>query len=123
MDIKDVLSANSGLEKVMGDVLRVLGLYRRLWLSEIYAEIRGMNTSLNEETPKLSDVEKAVEKLQKLGYITVERRTRASLSSMGSIEDLLITLSQKPEIIQALANDKKLQEYNQLRYKLLGRRS
>ncbi|HDJ83562.1 MAG TPA: hypothetical protein ENG44_01025, partial [Desulfurococcaceae archaeon] len=93
MDIKDVLSANSGLEKVMGDVLRVLGLYRRLWLSEIYAEIRGMNATLNEETPKLSDVEKAVEKLQKLGYITVERRTRASLSSMGSIEDLLITLS------------------------------
>ena len=123
MDIKDVLSADSGLEKVMGDVLRVLGLYRRLWLSEIYAEIRGMNTSLNEETPKLGDVEKAVEKLQKLGYITIERKTRASLSSMGSVEDLLITLSQKLEIIQALANDKKLQEYNQLRYKLLSGRS
>lgn len=121
MDIGSILSASTGLEKVMGDVLRVLGLYRRLWLSEIYAEIRGMNSSLNEELPKFDDVERAVRELQKLGYVVVEQRTRASLSTMGSVEDLLVTLNQKLEILQALANDKKLQEYNQLRYSSFSR--
>jgi len=120
MDVRNILSANTGLKKVMCDVLRVLGLYRRLWLSEIYAEIRGMNTSLNEELPKFNDVEKAVEELRKLGYIIVEERTRASLSTTGSVEDLLVTLNQKTEILQALANDKKLQEYNRLRYELFS---
>ena len=121
MDIKNILSANTGLEKVMGDVLRVLGLYRRLWLSEIYAEIRGMNASLNEELPRFSDVEKAVEELRKLGYIIVEQRTRASLSTTNGVKDLLVILNQKTEILQALANDRKLQEYNRLRYKLFSK--
>ena len=121
VDLKTILSASKGLEKVMGDVLRVLGLYRRLWLSEIYAEIRGMNASLNEESPRFSDVEKAVEELRKLGYIIVEQRTRASLSTTNGVKDLLVILNQKTEILQALANDRKLQEYNRLRYKLFSK--
>jgi hypothetical protein len=119
LDLARVLGSREGLEKVMGDVLRVLALYRRLWLTEIVLEIEGMNTTLNESIPTRKDVEKAVKELSTLGYVYVEKRLRSSLQSESGVEDLLVTLNETPELLTALANDEKLNKYVAVMYSLL----
>ncbi|MCC6017240.1 MAG: hypothetical protein LM582_09415 [Desulfurococcaceae archaeon] len=119
MDLARVLGSREGLEKVMGDVLRVLALYRRLWLTEIVLEIEGMNTTLSESIPTRKDVEKAVKELSTLGYVYVEKRLRSSLQSESGVEDLLVTLNETPELLTALANDEKLNKYVAVMYSLL----
>lgn len=114
-----MLGSREGLEKVMGDVLRVLALYRRLWLTEIVLEIEGMNTTLSESIPTRKDVEKAVKELSTLGYVYVEKRLRSSLQSESGVEDLLVTLNETPELLTALANDEKLNRYLAVMYSLL----
>jgi hypothetical protein len=119
LDLARVLGSREGLEKVMGDVLRVLALYRRLWLTEIVLEIEGMNTTLSESIPTRKDVEKAVKELSTLGYVYVEKRLRSSLQSESGVEDLLVTLNETPELLTALANDEKLNRYLAVMYSLL----
>jgi hypothetical protein len=119
LDLARVLGSREGLEKVMGDVLRVLALYRRLWLTEIVLEIEGMNTTLSESIPTRKDVEKAVKELSTLGYVYVEKRLRSSLQSESGVEDLLVTLNESPELLTALANDEKLNKYLAVMYSLL----
>jgi hypothetical protein len=119
LDLARVLGSREGLEKVMGDVLRVLALYRRLWLTEIVLEIEGMNTTLSESIPTRKDVEKAVKELSTLGYVYVEKRLRSSLQSESGVEDLLVTLNETPELFTALANDEKLNRYLAVMYSLL----
>jgi hypothetical protein len=121
LDLAKLLGASEGVEKVMGDVLRVLALYRRLWLTEISMEIEGMNTTLNESTPSYKDVEKAVNELSRLGFVCVEKRLRSTLHSEGGIQDLLVTLNETPELFNALANDEKLNKYIVVRYSMLRR--
>ncbi|MEM0026558.1 MAG: hypothetical protein QXT53_01305 [Ignisphaera sp.] len=119
MDINAILNAREGIEKIMGDVLRVLRLYRRLWLTEIHMEIEGMNSTLKEEVPSYDDVSKAVKELSNLGYVQVERGIRGSLQHAHGIEDYLITMIDDPKIINALTNDKKLSEYIRIRYSFM----
>jgi hypothetical protein len=119
LDLARVLGSREGLEKVMGDVLRVLALYRRLWLTEIVLEIEGMNTTLSESIPTRKDVEKAVKELSTLGYVYVEKRLRSSLQSESGVEDLLVTLNETPELLTALADDEKLNRYLAVMYSLL----
>ncbi|MET1160354.1 MAG: hypothetical protein ABWW65_05280 [Thermoprotei archaeon] len=118
--IRDILGSSSGLEKVMGDVLRVLGLYRRLWLSEIYMEISGMNSTLKDEVPDYNIVEKAVIELSKMGYVTLEKRIRGVPYKREGVEEYLVTLIENPEVLMALQSDKKLMEYVRIRSEILG---
>ena len=111
MEIYNILAAEKGFERTMGDVLRVLGLYHRLWLSEIYVEIKGMNTTLREDIPEYSDVVKAVNELKNKGYVYVEKRTRSSLASTEGVEDYLVSLAGLREVVLALLSDRKLVDY------------
>ena len=118
MFISDILSSKKGLEKVMGDVVRVLWLYKRLWLSEIYGEINGMNSSLNEDVPSYKDVVNAVEELGKKGIIMIDKRIRGSLGSSRGVEDVLVSLIISDELMKEIANDEKLYRYHRLREEL-----
>lgn len=111
MDITTILNAKEGIEEVMGDVLRVLGLYRRLWLTEIRMEIEGMNSTLKESIPSYNDIRNAVKELSNRGYIQMKKSYRGSLLHSNGVEDYLVTLNENIEIINALYNDKKLLEY------------
>jgi len=118
MIVKNILSSEKGLEKVMGDVIRVLWLYKRLWLLEIYSEIGGMNSSLNEDTPSYKDVVKAVEELGKRGIVKVDKQIRSSLATSKGVEDMLVTLVISEELMKEIANDQKLHKYLRLREEL-----
>ncbi len=121
MELTSILSAKQGLNKVMGDVLRVLALYRRLWLSEIYSEIIGMNRSLGEEEPKFDEVVNAVKALEKLDYVEVKEGVRASFQSTGSTKDFLVALKNPYKILSMVLADEKLRRYNELRYTAFSR--
>ncbi|MCD6196021.1 MAG: hypothetical protein J7J82_04470 [Staphylothermus sp.] len=118
MFVKNILSSEKGLEKVMGDVIRVLWLYKRLWLLEIYSEIGGMNSSLNEDTPSYKDVVKAVEELGKRGIVKVDKQIRSSLATSKGVEDMLVTLIINEELMKEIAGDQKLHKYLRLREEL-----
>ncbi len=120
--VKELLSSGSGIERVMGDVLRVLGIYRRLWLAEIYSEIIGMNRTLGEGyEPSVGDVREAVERLARLGYIDVDERVRASFGEPSGVQDLLVTLRLSLDDYRLLVNDKKFRAYQRARYEAYER--
>ncbi len=122
VNIKELLSSNSGIERVMGDVLRVLGIYRRLWLAEIYSEIIGMNSTLGEEyEPSVKDVHEAVDKLARLGYVIVDGRVRASFGEPSGVQDLLVTLHLGLDDQRLLVNDEKFRAYQRARYEAYER--
>ena len=118
MDITTILSAKGGIEKTMGDVLRVLWLYKRLWLTEVCMEIEGMNATLKENIPSYDDVRSAVKELSNKGYVQVEKSIRGSLLHVRGVEDYLVTLNENPEIVSALTEDKKLSEYIRIKYSM-----
>jgi len=119
LDITAILDSEKGVEKIMGDILRVLYLYRRLWLIEICMEIEGMNTTLKNEVPSYDDVVNAAKELEKTGLIKLEKRLRSSLSHASGVEDYLVSLNEDPELLRALSIDDKLIEYMRIRDKLL----
>ncbi len=118
MDITTILNAKEGIEKVMGDVLRVLALYKRLWLTEIRMEIEGMNSTLKESIPSYNDIKNAVKELSDKGYIQMKKSYRGSLLHTSGVEDYLVTLNETTEIINALDNDKKLLEYIRIKHSM-----
>jgi len=118
LDITNILKAKEGIEKAMGDVLRILGLYRRLWLSEIYMEIEGMNSTLKESVPSYNDVKNAVRELGDRGYVQVEKGYRGSLLHTNGVEDYLVTLNESTEVIDTLYSDRKLLEYTRIKHSL-----
>lgn len=118
MDITTILKAKEGIEKSMGDVLRVLGLYRRLWLSEIYMEIEGMNSTLKESIPSYNDVKNAIRELGNRGYVQMEKGYRGSLLHTNGIEDYLVTLNESTEVIDVLYSDRKLLDYIRIKRSL-----
>jgi len=107
----NILSASTGLEKVMGDVLRILALFTgSLWLWEIYLELKGFRTTLSEEPPTLGDIVRAVDRLSKEGFVTAEKRIRASLRGEG-FEDLLVSLNLGLEERTRLLMDSRVRRY------------
>lgn len=119
MDVATVLNAKEGIEKVMGDILRVLYLYRRLWLTEVYMEVEGMNYTLKDKVPEYDDIVNAARELWRSGFIQLDKGLRSSLSQNSGVEDYLVTLNDDSEILRALAIDRKLIEYITIRYSLL----
>ncbi len=122
VSLRELLSSSAGIERVMGDVLRVLGIYRRLWLAEIYTEIIGMNRTLDEKyEPSLQDVREAVSRLADLGYVVVDERIRASFGEPSGVEDLLVTLRLDLDGQRLLVNDDKFRAYQRARYEAYER--
>ena len=109
--LMNILSASTGLSKVMGDVLRILILFAgSLWLWEIYLELKGFRATLSEESPTLGDVVRAVNRLSKEGFVTTEKRIRASLRGEG-FEDLLVSLNLNFEERTKLLMDDRVRRY------------
>ena len=109
--LMNILGASTGLNKVMGDVLRILILFAgSLWLWEIYLELKGFRTTLSEESPTLGDVVRAVNRLSKEGFVTTEKRIRASLRGEG-FEDLLVSLNLNFEERTKLLMDDRVRRY------------
>lgn len=106
----------------MGDVLRVLGIYRRLWLAEIYSEIVGMNSTLGERYElNARDIREAIDRLARLGYVIVDERIRASFGEPSGVQDLLVTLHLSLDDQRLLVNDEKFRTYQRARYEAYER--
>ena len=111
MGPREILSSRSGIEFVMGDVLRVLAVCMgALWLPELVAEVSGFRRTLGENIPNPKDVEKAVMKLRDLGYVTVREGIKATMGPKGE-QTILIRLVRNPELIEALSEDDRLGRY------------
>ncbi|MCD6084153.1 MAG: hypothetical protein J7J20_01280 [Desulfurococcales archaeon] len=114
-DLKEVLTARSGLKEVMGDVLRVLYLFSgTLWLPELITELSGFKRTLGEEggIPKKNKVEDAVNLLNMAGLVSVRPGIRATASSRGE-KTLLISLTRRDDVLSHLSSDEKVRKYHQ----------
>ena len=113
-DLRNVLSFNEGLGKVMGDVLRVLYLCMgSLWFPELIMELRGFRETLGEEAPSSDEVKRAVNELAKLGLIEMRRGIRATFYREGE-ETYLISVRRTPEILSELLRDERVRRYRDI---------
>ncbi|MCD6510271.1 MAG: hypothetical protein J7L11_07805 [Thermoprotei archaeon] len=103
----------------MGDVLRVLYLFKSLWLPEVISELSSFRTTLGEEMPKADDVREAVIRLAELKLVTMKEGVKASLAN-GGIRSFLVTLNLSARQANLLALDERIRTYQQLRMKLFG---
>ncbi len=118
--LSEILEAKSGIERVMGDVLRVLTLYMgTLWLWEIYQELKGFRRTLKEPEPSFGEVSLAVSKLAEEGFVLTERRVRASLRGEG-VEDVLVMLNLSKDELSLLHLDERLRLYQSIRREVFG---
>ena len=122
MGFRDVLScASSPRERLMGDVLRVLGLsLGKLWLTELAAEIAAFRETLGfSELTDRKELVDAVMSLAGLGLITVEERVRATYS--GGENDLLVGVVDLDELSNALMGDEAYNRYRSILDEIFGR--
>lgn len=113
--LNEILASREREELVMGDVLRVLALFRKLWSSEVRSEVTSLRLSLNEEPVSIEEIENAINKLRKLGFIKVEERYRTAPTGR-SVKDTLVSLSLREEEIINIYLDERLREYQRKRY-------
>ncbi len=117
MNIKEILSSKEGLNLVMGDALRILAMYRRLWLSELYAEMTSLSLTLGERPCSMKDLKKAIEKLQKLGLVKYEKKLH-SMAIRDVIEEPLISINLEPTQLIHILNDERFKRYQAIRYEI-----
>lgn len=118
----DVLSgASSPHERLMGDILRVLGLsLGRLWLAELAAEIAAFRETLGFSEPaNRKELVAAVMSLAGLGLVTVEERIRATYS--GGEKDLLVGVVDFNGLSSALRDDEAYNRYRSIMDSIFGR--
>ncbi len=118
----DILScASSPRERLMGDILRVLGLsLGRLWLAELAAEIAAFRETLGFSEPtSRKELVDAVMSLAGLGLVTVEERIRATYS--GGENDLLVGVVDFDELSNALMDDEAYNRYRSILDGIFGR--
>ena len=112
--LSNILKADSGIEKVMGDIVRVLFIcLGTLWLPELKMELSSFRRSLNEPEPKSEDVERAISMLKDMGLVSIRRGVRATLTGEGE-ETYLITLNLTSELISALNSDERIVKYRRI---------
>jgi len=111
-----ILSGNDDKSILMGDIIRVLTLYfGQLWFTELLMELEGFRRSLNEfQGLNEDEVREAINELESIGLIKVERRFKSTLFS-ESIPDLMIKINNLTEIKNIISNDKRLNKYLKLR--------
>ena len=111
-----ILSGNDDKSILMGDIIRVLTLYfGQLWFTELLMELEGFRRSLNKfQGLNEDEVREAINELESIGLIKVERRFKSTLFS-ESIPDLMIKINNLTEIKNIISNDKRLNKYLKLR--------
>lgn len=117
-ELLKILSAREGEELLMGDIIRVLALFKKLWSSEVRSEVTSLRLTLNEPPVSDEEVRKAIARLKELGIINVEERYRADPSgaSKASIKDILVSLKAINDVLFEVYRDKRLHEYQRKRY-------
>ncbi len=114
MNVDEVLRADSGLGKVMGDVLRTLYLCAgALWLPELLAELEGFKSTLGESPYTKEEVEKAVKELKAMGLVEVRPGIRATMEPQGE-KTVLISLKRSAEVISSLSSDSRISHYRKI---------
>ena len=111
--LKILVRPQGRLEKLMGDVLRVLALsLGAIWLSEIRYEVEAFRRTLGEyEDVTEEEVEEAVLRLRDLGLIACEHRIRGVLDERQGVPDLLVSIRSRAEVAKVLRRDERTQRY------------
>lgn len=119
MSIKNIVSEILGnpagnVEKLMGDIIRVLGLsIGRLWLYEIKLEIEALRSSLNRSEDFNDEMLKeAIQRLQSMGIVKTEPGLRATFRE--SEPDLLVDLTDRHTASIALLQDNDYVKYHKM---------
>lgn len=117
MDLKLILESMNDPDKLLGDVLRVLAMYRKLWLSEIISEVASLRRTLGEEEVGEEAVREALHKLMDNNLVMGEKRMRTSFR--GNIEEYLVELKLNTELVKLINMDSRLRKYLYEKYKAL----
>ncbi|MCD6488070.1 MAG: hypothetical protein J7K21_02475 [Desulfurococcales archaeon] len=118
-ELSKILSSNSKEDILMGDILRVLLLFKRLWSWEIASEVSALRLTLGEEPVDIKEVKRALNKLKKKSLIDVEERFRSDPAGR-SVKDLLVSLNLDAASTQQLYTDKRLIQYQEKRYQIFS---
>jgi len=118
-ELSKILSSNSKEDVLMGDILRVLLLFKRLWSWEIASEVSALRLTLGEEPVDIKEVKRALNKLKKKSLIDVEERFRSDPAGR-SVKDLLVSLNLDAASTQQLYTDKRLIQYQEKRYQIFS---
>ena len=111
MRLDDILQAESGHEKIMGDIIRVLSLCMgALWIGELYMEVKAFYRSLEEEPPGDESIDNALHRLEDLEIVALTPGIRATESPMGE-ESILVKLLRYNDVAMRLSSDPRLAEY------------
>lgn len=119
--IDEILEAEEGEKKVMGDVLRTLYLFAgTLWFPELYSEYVGFVRTLGEEPVDTKVLERAVKQLSESGLVDVRPGIRATASPEGE-ETYLVSLQKSALLRQKLSADNRVRKYMNEWKKYLGK--
>ena len=101
-------------ERLMGDVVRLLGLMLgTLWYSELSEELLSFRASV--QRPKsFSDtmLKVVIANLKKMWIISLREGMRAT--SKDSVADVLVTLNDLPDLLKALEADSDVRQYKRI---------
>ncbi|ADI31370.1 hypothetical protein [Staphylothermus hellenicus] len=117
MNIRQVLESENDPDKLLGDILRVLAVYRKLWVSEIVSEIASLRKTLGEEEVGEKQVREALYKLMSKNIVVGDRRTRTTFR--GSVEEYLVELNITPDLANLINKDERLRKYLTEKYNAL----
>ncbi|ABN69718.1 hypothetical protein Smar_0611 [Staphylothermus marinus F1] len=117
MDIRRVLESENDPDKLLGDILRVLAMYRKLWVSEIISEIASLRKTLGEEEVGEEQVREALYKLMNENIVVGDRRTRTTFR--GSVEEYLVELNITSDLANLINRDERLRKYLTEKYEAL----
>lgn len=101
-------------EKLMGDVVRLLGLMLgTLWYSELSEELSSFRASM-QRPENFSDtmLKDATTSLKKMGIISLREGMRAT--SKDSLPDVLVALNDIPDFLKALESDSDVRQYRRI---------
>lgn len=120
--IKGILaSTDTSLDRLKGDVLRVLGLgMGRLWLSELRPELETFRTTLGLTEPvDAKELRRVIEELVREGVLEAEERIKATFT--GGEKDLLVGVKDVNALLIAVRSDEAYRRYQSLIHRGLRR--
>lgn len=119
--VYDVLTheGESEVNRLMADSIRILAVYNGVsWKSEVIPDLIKLYRFLGMLKPlDPKDLDKALERLEAEGLVSIEKRIRGAFNRPWTFEDELIRLVDSKETLKALRNDEKFMNYVRERYR------
>jgi len=111
--------SESEVNRLMADSIRILAVYNGVsWKSEVIPDLIKLYRFLGVLKPlDPKELDKALEKLEAEGLISVEKRVRGAFDRPWTFEDELIRLVDSRETLKALRRDGKFMNYVRERYR------